>query len=90
MALSRIFEGKSNSIAAGVPNEAVTQPVAHAPMFARPGEPEPNVHRGERLQPATPRPRRAPTRTRDEARAIGLAHAEALDLSREEVLAYEV
>ncbi len=86
-----ITEGKGNSIAfsgGGVQTEP-PQYQGSAPVFARPGEPEPNVISGEALQPPQARPRREATRTRAEARKLGLAHAEALDLSREEVLAYE-
>lgn len=87
-----ITEGKRRSIEAsggGVQTEP-PQRCGHAPMFAKPGEVEPRCVVGEKLQPAAPRPRREPTRTRAEARKLGLAHAEALDLTREEVLAYEV
>lgn len=88
-----ITEGKANSIALshggdGGPH-VVGERDGHAPVFSRHGEPEPNVTQGERLQPPSPRPRREPTRTRAEARKLGLAHAEALDPSREEVLTYE-
>lgn len=92
MGASNLVPGKVNSIVLsggdGGPH-VVDERAGHAPVFALPGQAEPNVTQGERLQPAQPRPRREATRTRAEARALGLAHAEALDLSREEVLAYE-
>jgi hypothetical protein len=86
MSLSNIVEGKANSIAAGVGEveRSETRP-AHAPIFARPGEPEPNIVSGERLQPAESRPQRAPSRTLAEAREHGLSMPEALDLSPDEV-----
>jgi hypothetical protein len=91
MGHSKLTEGKANSIAqsGGGAQTEPPQRCGSAPMFGRPGEPEPNCVVGERLQEPSPRPRRAPTRTRAEARKLGLAHAEALDLTREEVLAYE-
>jgi hypothetical protein len=87
MGHSNVVAGKANSIAqsGGGPQTVPEQRAAHSPMFARPGEPEPNAVVGERLQPPTPRPRREPTRTIREARALGLAHPEALDLSEAEV-----
>lgn len=86
-----ITEGKRKSIeqSGGGAQTEPPQRCGSAPMFARPGEPDPNCVVGERLQEPTARPRRAPTRTRAGARKLGLAHAEALDLSREEVLDYE-
>jgi hypothetical protein len=91
MALSTIVPGKRNSIEQsgdGGPH-VVGERDGHAPVFASPRQPEPNVTQGERLQPPIARPRREATRTRADARTLGLAHTEALDLSREEVLAYE-
>jgi hypothetical protein len=90
MGHSNLTEGKANSIAASGGGPQTVLPErdgrpAHSPMFARPGEPEPNVTRGERLQPPTPRPKRPATRTFAEARALGLAHPEALDLSEAEI-----
>ncbi len=58
---------------------------AHGEMFARPGEPEPNAIRGERLQVGQSRPRRQSTRTLGEARVIGLFVPEAMDLTPEEI-----
>jgi hypothetical protein len=60
MGLSRITEGKRNSIKAsgaahGVPPQ---ERASHGEMMARPGEPEPNAIRGERLQEGEARPRR--------------------------------
>lgn len=91
MGHSNVVAGKANSIARSGDGglHVVSERAGHAPVFSTLGEPEPSVTKGERLQPATGRPRREPTRTRAQARAIGLAHAEALDLSRDEVLAYE-
>lgn len=57
----------------------------HAPMFCRPGESEPNVTQGERLQPPQARPRREASRSLSEARKLGLSMAEALDASPEEL-----
>ena len=90
MGHSNIVVGKANSIeqSGGGAQTVPEQRAAHAPMFARPGEPEPNCVVGERLQPAEARPRREPSRTIAEARAIGLTMPEALDLSAEEVAAW--
>jgi hypothetical protein len=86
MGLSNLVAGKRNSIEqSGGGVDRGTERAAHAPMFALPGEPEPNAVCGERLQPGQSRPRRQATRTLAEAREIGLAHAEALDLTREEI-----
>jgi hypothetical protein len=87
MSHSNLVPGKQNSIAAsgGGAQTVPEQRAAHSPMFARPGQPEPNVVVGERLQPPQARPRREPTRTFTEARALGLAHPEALDLSKAEI-----
>lgn len=89
MALSNILPGKANSIAlSGESVQRVPEPeqrFTHAPCFARAGEPEPNVTSGERLQPPHARPRRRPTRTLADARAIGLSMPEALDLTPEEI-----
>lgn len=63
------------------------QRAAHAPMFARPGEPEPNCFVGERLQAPQFRPRRAASRTLAEAREYGLSMPEALDLTPDEIAA---
>jgi hypothetical protein len=87
MGHSNVVAGKKNSIEAsggGLQTEP-EQRLGHAPMFARPGEPEPNCVVGERLQPATARPGREATRTLAEARQIGLSMPEALDLTSDEV-----
>lgn len=90
MGHSNIVEGKANSIerSGGGTQRVPEQRAAHAPCFARPGEPEPNAVVGERLQPAQARPRREPSRTIAEARAIGLTMPEALDLAPDEVAAW--
>jgi hypothetical protein len=82
-----IVPGKANSIAqsGGGAQTEPPQRCGSAPMFARPGEPEPNCVVGERLQEPTPRPRREATRTLAEARAIGLSMPEALDLTPDEI-----
>lgn len=87
MALSDLVPGKRNSIAQGGESvqQAVPERAAHAPMFARPGEPEPNAISGERLQPGPPVPKAMPSRTRAEASGKGLGGPEALDLTRDEV-----
>ena len=73
MSLSNIVEGKANSIAAGVGEveRGATRP-AHAPMFARPGEPEPNAVSGERLQPASLRGKPVPVFEGRDANAQGM------------------
>lgn len=85
MSLSRILPGKHNSIALsdGEPAGPVPERGTHAPMFARPGEPEPNAVSGERMQPSQPRPKRPPTRTLAEARAVGLSMPEELGVRAE-------
>ena len=76
-----LTEGKRNSIRLsggdGGPH-VVHERAGHAPVFARPGEPEPNVISGERLRPAEARPRREASRTLAEAREHGLSMPEAL------------
>ena len=55
-----LVEGKRRSIeqsGGGVQTEP-PQRCGSAPMFARPGEPEPNCVEGERLQPPQAGPRR--------------------------------
>lgn len=87
-----ITEGKANSIALSAGRQPVTPAddgPCCAPTFTSEHGPQPREVSGERLQPPQARPRREATRTRAEARKLGLAHAEALDLTREEVLAYE-
>ena len=89
MPASNIVEGKANSIQESG-GGAQTEPprrCGSAAMFARHGEPEPNCVVGERLQPPQARPRRAPSRTIEEARAIGLSMPDALDLTPEEIAA---
>ncbi|WP_156738018.1 hypothetical protein [Mycobacterium scrofulaceum] len=86
-----IVLGKANSIAFSDGDSSphvVDERAGHAPLLSRPGEPEPNVTRGERLQPPQARPRRAASRTIEQARAVGLTMPEALDLSAEEVAAF--
>jgi hypothetical protein len=90
MGHSNLVQGKANSIAAsgGGAQTVPEQRAAHSPMFARPGEPEPNAVVGECLQPAQSRPRREPSRTLAEARAIGLSTPEALDLTEAEIASW--
>ena len=86
MALSNILPGKQAAIdvsGGGVPHQPPER-AAHAPMFARPGEREPNVTMGERLQPSRPGSKPVPTRTRRDAHAKGCA-PEALDVGLEEL-----
>jgi hypothetical protein len=80
MSLSRILPGRQNSIALsdGEPAGPVPERGTHAPMFARPGEPESNAVSGERMQPSQARPKRPATRTLAEASEIGLSMPEAL------------
>jgi hypothetical protein len=69
MGHSNPVPGKVNSIAlsgGGVQTEP--QRLGSAPMFARPGEPEPNRVEGERLQEPEARPHREASRTLAEAR----------------------
>ncbi|WP_142281134.1 hypothetical protein [Mycobacterium palustre] len=82
-----IVPGKRNSIeqSGGGAQTEPPQRCGSAAMFARPGEPEPNCVVGERLQQPQARPKRPPTRTFSDAREHGLAHPEALDLSRDEI-----
>lgn len=90
MGLSKIAEGKRNSIKASCREAQGVAPqdrAAHGEMFARPGEPEPNAIRGERPQAGQPRPRRQPTRTRRDAHALGLGGPEALDVTLDELAA---
>lgn len=84
---SNIVPGKANSIAqsGGGAQTDPPQRLGSAPMFARPGEPEPNCIEGERLQAPEARPRREASRTLAEAREHGLSMPEALDLSEDEV-----
>jgi hypothetical protein len=90
MGHSKILVGKAISIerSGGGTQNVPEQRAAHAPMFARPGEPEPNCVVGERLQPPQARPRREASRTLAEAREIGLSMPEALDLTPDEVQAF--
>lgn len=82
-----IVEGKRNSIAlsGGGAQTEPPQRLGSAPMFARPGEPEPNCVVGERLQPPTARPHREASRTLAEARALGLSMPEELGVRGDEV-----
>jgi hypothetical protein len=75
-----ITEGKRNSIAqsGGGAQTEPPQYLGSAPVFARPGEPEPRCVVGEALQPPQARPRREASRTLAEARALGLSMPEAL------------
>lgn len=84
-----IVEGKRNSIeqSGGGAQTEPTQYLGSAPVFARPGEPEPNCVVGERLRPAEARPHRETSRTLAEAREHGLSMPEALDLTPEEIAA---
>jgi hypothetical protein len=75
---SNIVEGKRNFIAQSSGDSEQHAPVAHAPCFALPGQPEPNVTKGECLQPPQARPRRQASRTLAEARALGLSMPEML------------
>jgi len=90
MGHSNIVEGKANSIerSGGGAQTEPPQRCGHAPMFARPGEPEPNCVVGERLQAPQARPHREASRTLAEAREIGLSMPEALDLTPDEVQAF--
>jgi hypothetical protein len=84
-----LVEGKRRSIEI-TGGGAQTEPprrLGCAPMFARPGEPEPNCVEGERLQAPQDRPHREASRTLAEAREIGLSMPEALDLTEAEVQA---
>jgi hypothetical protein len=85
--IANVVAGKSNAIevSGGGAQTEPPQRCGHAPMFARPGEPEPNCVVGERLQPASSRPRPEASRTIAEARAIGLTMPEALDLTADKV-----
>lgn len=88
MGHSNITTGKKNSIAFSDGDSGphvVGERDGSAPVFALPGQPEPGVTRGERLQPPQARPRRDASRTLTEARALGLSMAEALDASPEEL-----
>jgi hypothetical protein len=89
MSISNIVAGKQNSInqSGGGAQTEPEQRLGHGPMFARPGEPEPNCVVGERLQPPQARPRRDASRTLAEAREHGLSMPEALDLTPAEVAA---
>jgi hypothetical protein len=89
MSLSNIVEGKANSIAlsGGGAQTEPPQYLGSAPVFARPGEPEPNCVVGERLQPPQARPHREASRTLVEAREYGLSMPEALDLTPDEIAA---
>jgi hypothetical protein len=75
-----ITEGKRNSIeqSGGGPQADPPQYLGSAPVFARPGEPEPRCISGERLRPAEARPRREASRTLAEAREHGLSMPESL------------
>jgi hypothetical protein len=90
VSLSNIAAGKRNSIEQGGGGMQMEpeQRSSHAPMFARPGEPEPNAVVGERLQPPQARPRRKPTRTLADSRKLGLSMPEALDLAPEEIASW--
>lgn len=75
-----IAPGKANSIAASR-GGAQTEPpqyLGSAPVFARPGEPEPRHVSGERLRPAEARPRREASQSLAEAREHGLSMPEKL------------
>jgi hypothetical protein len=87
MALSNIVTGKRNSIAASGESvqRAPEQRAIHAPMFARPGEAEPNAISGERLQDGKLRPAPVPTRSRIAARRRGLAVPEMLGITQAEI-----
>ncbi|OMC26419.1 hypothetical protein A5738_02905 [Mycobacterium colombiense] len=75
-----IVEGKRNSIeqSGGGAQTEPPQRLGSAPVFARPGEPEPRCVVGERLRPAEARPRREASRTLAEARKHGLSMPEKL------------
>ncbi|OBJ86509.1 hypothetical protein [Mycobacterium asiaticum] len=88
MSVSNIVVGKRLSIEAGEQIEQQLDRPSHAPMFARPGEPEPNCVVGERLQPPQARLRRRPSRKLVEAREHGLSMPEALDLTPDEVASW--
>jgi hypothetical protein len=77
MSLSNILPGKANSIEkSGGGVDRATERVAHAPMFARPGEPEPGAVKGECLQPGEARPAPVPTFTGRDANALGMPQPE--------------
>lgn len=85
MGLSNELDGKRNAMEVSGGGSEVFSGQSHAPMFARPGEPEPNAVAGERLQPSQPRGKPEPTRTRADAHAKGLGAPEALDARGDEV-----
>jgi hypothetical protein len=88
MGASNILPGKANSIANGVSGDDRHEYACHAPVFVGYGDAPANSISGERLQPPTARPRRATSRTMEQARDHGLTMPEALDLSPDELAAW--